>query len=279
MKLGALHIHPVKSGRAIGLRTAEINREGLAGDRRWMLVNADGTFITQREMPALARLEAEMTEDGLILVLADEGERFVPFPDGGERITVRLWKDRLDVALAGEETHAALSRWLKREVRLVYQDRIERTADETFAPPESPVTLADGFPLLVTTNASLRDLNARLVQTGFDPVPMSRFRPNIVIEDADAWGEDEWRTIQIGGVVLDLVKPCARCTMTTVDQLDGVVSGEQPLKILREIRMSADRSVPGMLFGWNAVPRGEGRLDVGDAVDILERRSGDVVRG
>ncbi|MER0236569.1 MOSC N-terminal beta barrel domain-containing protein [Fulvimarina sp. MAC8] len=279
MKLGAIHIHPVKGGRAISLQAVELSREGLSGDRRWMLVDADGRFQTQREMPALARLDAEPTEDGVILTYGDEGERFVPFPDGSERIEARLWRDQLDVALAGEETNVAISRWFGKDVRLVYQDRLERVADPDFAPAESPVSLADGYPLLIATTDSLRDLNARLVYDGHEPVSMSRFRPNLVIDDSGPWREDEWKAIRIGSVTLDLVKPCARCKVTTVEQLDGVVTGEQPLEILRETRFSANRKVPGVLFGWNAVPRGAGRFDVGDHVEVLERRDEDVVRG
>ncbi|MEN3794454.1 MOSC N-terminal beta barrel domain-containing protein [Fulvimarina sp. MAC3] len=278
MKLGAIHIHPVKGGRAISQAAAELNREGLRNDRRWMLVDADGRFQTQREMPQLARLDAEPTEDGVILTFDDEGERFVPFPDGTEWIEARLWQDRLKVALAGEETNVAISRWFGRDLRLVYQDRLDREADADFAPAGSPVSLADGYPLLITTTDSLRDLNSRLVYDGDEPVPMSRFRPNLVIDDSGPWREDEWRTIRIGSITLDLVKPCARCKVTTVDQHDGVLAGSQPLEILRETRFSADRNVPGVLFGWNAVPRGEGRFDVGDRVEVLERREGDVVR-
>ncbi|WP_244404204.1 MOSC domain-containing protein [Fulvimarina pelagi] len=279
LKLGAIHIHPVKGGRSLGLESAELHREGLARDRRWMLIDADGRFQSQRDLPALARLDAEPTEDGLILTFGEEAERFVPFPDGSERVDARLWQNELDVALAGEETNNALSRWFGEDVRLIYQDRIDRQADMDFAPAESPVSLADGYPLLIATTDSLRDLNSRLVYDGEEPVPMGRFRPNLVIDDSGPWREDTWRTIRIGGVTLDLVKPCARCKVTTIDQLDGVVTGEQPLQILRETRFSADRRVPGVLFGWNAVPRGEGRLDVGDRVEVLEHRDGEVVRG
>ncbi|RFC64147.1 MOSC domain-containing protein [Fulvimarina endophytica] len=279
MQLGSIHVHPVKGGRSVSLEAAELSREGLLGDRRWMLVDADGKFVTQRQMPALARLEAEMTEDGLILVFGETGERFVPFPDGSERLTARIWRDAVDVALADPETQGAIARWFGRDLRLVYQDRVERLADPDFAPDESPVSLADGYPILIATTASLRDLNSRLVYDGLDPVPMSRFRPNLVIDEAEAWREDGWSAIRIGGVVLDLVKPCARCTVTTVDQMDGAFAGEEPLRILRETRMSADRRVPGVLFGWNAVPRGEGRLDVGDRVEVLATHERDIVRG
>lgn len=278
MKLGAIQIHPVKSGRAVDLRTASVARHGLAGDRRWMLVDEKARFLSQRECPALALLEPELTEDGIILVYADEGERFVPTPEGEERLTVRIWRDTVDAALADEATNVAISRWLGRDVRLVYQDRVERISDTEWDPSASPVTFADGFPLLVATTASLRDLNRRLVYDGHDPVPMSRFRPNLVIDDTQAWAEDAWRTIRIGGLIVDLVKPCTRCKITTVDQFEGQVTGDEPLETLRAMRMSADRRVPGVLFGWDAVPRGEGRIDVGDRVEVIETREAEIVR-
>ena len=279
MQLGSLHIYPVKSGRGVDLDHADLQREGLAGDRRWMVVDrAKQRFLTQRELPSLALLHAELQEDGVILTFGDVGERFVPHPSGEARAEVTIWRDQVDVALADEPTHEALSRWLGRSVQLVYQDQLERAASAEWAGEAAPVSLADGYPILVTTSASLRDLNSRLVYDGHEPVTMSRFRPNLVIDGADAWAEDGWATIRVGSLLLDLVKPCARCAITTVDPQEGRFAGDQPLTILRETRMSADRRVPGVLFGWNAVPRSEGRLDVGDQVEVIARRDTDVVR-
>ena len=191
MQLGSLHIYPVKSGRGLDLDHAELKRQGLAGDRRWMVVDrAKRRFLTQREIPSLALLHSELQEDGIILTFGDVGERFVPRPTGEERTKVTIWRDEVDVALADEATHEALSRWLGREVQLVYQDRLERAANPEWAGDAAPVSLADGYPCLVATSASLRDLNSRLVYDGHEPVTMSRFRPNLVIDGADAWAED-----------------------------------------------------------------------------------------
>lgn len=279
MHLGSIHIYPVKSGRSVDLSHADLQRQGLAGDRRWMVVDrAKRRFLTQREIPSLALLHSELQEDGIILTFGDVGERFVPRPTGEERTKVTIWRDEVDVALADEATHEALSRWLGREVQLVYQDRLERVANAEWAGDAAPVSLADGYPYLITTSASLRDLNSRLVYDGHEPVTMSRFRPNLVIDGAQAWAEDGWETIRVGSLMLDLVKPCARCAITTVDPQEGRFAGDQPLTILREMRMSADRRVPGVLFGWNAVPRSEGRLDVGDRVEVIAHRDTDVVR-
>ena len=280
MQLGSIHIHPVKGGRALDLDHAEVERAGLARDRRWMVVDAGGRFVTQRELPKLALLHAEPDPDGLHLGFEEAGERFVPTPDGAERLAVRVWDDRVEAALADEATNRALSDWLGVPVRLVYQDAAAgREVSPDWAEAGRPVSFADGFPLLVANRQSLRALNAAIVAGGGEAVPMSRFRPNVVIDGAEPWAEDGWATIRIGAVVLDLVKPCARCTVTTVDQQTGETAGSQPLDALRRIRFSADRRVPGVLFGWNAVPRGTGRIDVGDVVRVeAERPAGEVVR-
>ena len=288
MKLGSIHIHPLKAGRAVLLAACAVEAPGLAGDRRWMLVDAAGGALTQRRMPELARLEASLDTDGLILVFDDVGERLVPTPQGAERATVRLWRSIVDVAVADPDTNAALSDWLKTPVRLVHMDRPDaRTANPTFAGPNTPVSLADAYPILIATTASLRALNRDIVTTSdAEAVPMSRFRPNLVIED-DAtsdggtpapWAEDRWKSLRIGNVILDLVKPCDRCIVTTVDQHSGETVGSEPLDTLRSTRLSARRDVPGVLFGWNAVPRAGhlGRVAVGDPVEILERRDASI---
>lgn len=280
MKLGSIHIFPVKSGAGVDVDRARVEREGLAGDRRWMLVDAHGAFLSQREMPRLARLDVTLQSDGLILAYEEAGERFVPTPSGENRIEATVWRDTVDAALADEATNAALSRWLGQPVRLAYMDDpASRFANAEFAGADSPVSFADGFPILVATQASLRALNASIVATGAEAVPMSRFRPNLVVDDAEPWAEDGWATIRIGDAVLDLVKPCARCVMTTIDQATGVRAGDEPLRSLAHVRRSADPRAPGVLFGWNAVPRGGADIVIGAEVVVEEMRSGpDVVR-
>ncbi|MEO9787939.1 MAG: MOSC N-terminal beta barrel domain-containing protein, partial [Aurantimonas coralicida] len=261
MELASIHIHPVKAGRSIERDENALEVWGLEGDRRWMLVDETGRFLSQREHPPLALLDAQPDVDGLILSYEEIGERFVPVPEGDDRLTVTIWGDAVDAALADDATNAALSQWLQRPVRLVHLDRTDaRHIDPAWAPQSTdhvpPVAFADGFPLLIANPASLRALNGDIARQDGDAVPMSRFRPNLVIDGAEAWAEDDWATIRVGEAVIDLVKPCARCIVTTVDQTTGTIAGTQPMDAMRCIRFSATPRVPGVLFGWNAVPRG-----------------------
>ncbi|WP_294642844.1 MOSC N-terminal beta barrel domain-containing protein [uncultured Aureimonas sp.] len=280
MQVSTLAIHPVKGGRARHPASVRLEPMGLRGDRRWMLVDATGRFLSQREHPPLALLDAEPDEDGLHLSFpgiggSDGGERFVAAPDGEERVTVTVWSDTVDAAAAGADADAALSRWLGLPVRLVHFDaRSQRTVSRDWTAEDHPVGFADGFPLLVATTASLRDLNRRIVAAGGEAVPMSRFRPNVVIDGTEPFAEDGWAQIAVGDVVLDLVKPCARCAVTTVDQDEGRRTGKEPLSTLGRFRRSGVQRAPGVLFGWNAVAQGAGTLRVGDPVRILETREG-----
>ncbi|RIX97292.1 MOSC domain-containing protein [Aureimonas flava] len=280
MQVSTLAIHPVKGGRARHPDAADLEPMGLRDDRRWMLVDETGRFLTQREHPPLALLDAEPDEDGLHLSYPaidgrEGGERFVPVPEGETRLPVTVWGDTVDAAAADAPTQAALARWLGRPVRLVHFDgRARRTVSRDWTAEDRPVGFADGFPLLIATTASLRELNRRIVAAGGEAVPMSRFRPNIVVDGAEPFAEDGWATIGVGDVVLDLVKPCARCAVTTVDQDEGRRSGKEPLATLGRFRRSGDPRAPGVLFGWNAVARGTGILRVGDPVRVMERREG-----
>lgn len=273
MRVATLSIYPVKGARGVIREQCDLDLAGLRADRCWMLVDASGRFLSQREFPPLALLDAQPDEDGLHLSFPGGGERFVARPDGSERLPVAIWSDRVEAALAADADNAALSRWLDRPVRLVFfDDAARRTVSRDWLDHDAPVAFADGFPLLIATTQSLRELNRRIVTGGGEAVPMSRFRPNLVVEGADAFAEDGWARIAVGEVVLDLVKPCVRCAVTTVDQDIGRRAGKEPLATLAKFRRSAEPRVPGVLFGWDAVPRGPGLLRVGDAVRVLERR-------
>lgn len=272
MRVSDLFIYPVKSSRGIALQTSEIDAFGLPGDRRAMFANPDGSFITQRELPQLARIDVRPTSSAFHLAIADE-ELVVPLPNGGSRIDVSIWKTIVNAAMADDRSNETLSRWLGREVRLVFFDAAaSRTASAEWAGEGTPVTFADGYQILVTTTGSLKALNADLAAHGEGSVGMERFRPNIVIDTDEAWPEDYWAAIEIGGIRFDLVKPCARCIMTTQDQQTGSREVPSPMQAMGRIRMSADRRVPGPLFGWNATPRAAGTVSVGDEVKILEER-------
>ncbi|MDO1581636.1 MOSC domain-containing protein [Rhizobium oryzicola] len=272
MRVSALKIYPLKSGRGIPLHEAEIGREGLAGDRRWMITDPSGRFITQRELPQLATLVAEPQAASLRLSMGSE-VLDVAHPAPERRLEVVVWKSTVSAAVCDDATNAIVSKWLGQDVRLVFFDpQASRTASSEWAGPDSPVTFADGYQILVTTTGSLAALNADMQKHGEVPVTMDRFRPNIVLDHDEPWAEDGWTAIEIDGLVLSFVKPCSRCIMTTQDQLTGSREGANPMPAMGRIRMSADRRVPGPLFGWNAVPLGTGRIVIGADVKVLEQR-------
>jgi len=184
-----------------------------------------------------------------------------------------VWKSIVSANIADSETNDTLSEWLGREVKLVFFDDIaKRIASLEWTGNETPVTFAAGYQILVTTPASLAALNDNMRANGEDAVGMERFRPNIVLETDEPWAEDRWAAIEIGGIRFALVQPCARCIMTTQDQITGSRDVPSPMEAMGRIRMSGDRRVPGPLFGWNVTPRGKGRLAVGDVAKVVEER-------
>lgn len=273
MQVSDLFIYPLKSARGIAIPSAAINAFGLLGDRRVMVVDPSGHFITQREMQDLARVDIQPGPSSLRLKMDGMADIIVPAPQPERRMDVVVWKSVVNAAVADEASNQALSQWMGREVKLVFFDgSAKRIANPEWAGADTPVTFADGYQILVTTTGSLKALNASLAAHGEGSVGMERFRPNIVIDCDEEWQEDRWAAIEIGGIRLDLVKPCARCIMTTQDQKTGSRDGPNPMPAMGRVRMSADRRVPGPLFGWNAVPRNEGVVTIGDAVTIVEDR-------
>lgn len=271
MKVTGLNIHPLKSGRAIAQTSVSVQRDGLAGDRRFMVVDPDGKFITQRELQLLAQVEATHVTGGVHLKMGTRTTT-VSF-DPARRLDVRVWDSDVNAAVSEDRANATLSDWFGRPVKLVHMDdQARRAVGEEWVGEAAPVGFADGFPVLITTTSSLADLNVSLIAKGQESVGMDRFRTNILIDNDDPWEEDFWESVEIGGIVFDLVKPCARCIMTTQDQVTGERIGGNPIQGLAEKRMSADRRVPGVLFGWNAVPRSEGTVRLGDEMQIVRSR-------
>lgn len=274
MQVTELNIFPLKSARGITVPSARVEAMGLAGDRRMMIVDPTGQFITQRELPALARLAVAPTESGIRLTLDDGREVLVATPRPDSRMDVAVWKSIVSAAVADDATNATLSDWFGTPMKLVFFDAdARRLASKEWAGNDSPVSFADGYQVLVTTTGSLRALNDDMAKHGEGAVGMERFRPNIVIDCDKAWAEDRWTAIEIAGIRYDFVKPCARCIMTSQDQVTGSREGSSPIPAMGRIRMSADRRVPGPLFGWNAVPRSEGAIALGDQVTIIEERA------
>lgn len=280
MQVTGLFIYPFKSARGIALAQTPIDAMGLSDDRRMMLVDPEGQFITQRELPELARLTALPTAASLTLSLDDGREMLVAPPQPEARMDVAIWRSIVSAAVAHESVNDTLSEWFGRPVKLVFIDaESRRDANPEWAGEGSPMGFADGYQILVTTTGSLGALNEDMERHGEGSVGMDRFRPNIVLDCDEPWAEDAWTGLQIGGIRFDFVKPCPRCIMTTQDQETGSREGANPMPAMGRLRMSADRRVPGPLFGWNAVPRGEGLVRVGDAVTVLGRRERWAIKG
>jgi len=262
--LSQVFIHPLKSTKALALTQAKVERLGLEHDRRWMLVRADGAFITGREFPSLVRVSAVPTEAGLRVSAPGLPELQVPAPpSGAPRRDVVIWGDTCSAAVASEEAGAWFSRFLGEPVSLVYVDgRMERPVDPRYAAAEDRVGFADGFPLLLLSRASLEALNQQLARA----VRMENFRPNLVVEGCEPFAEDGWRRLRVGDVELEVVKPCARCVFTTVDPATGEKAPDgEPLRTLARIRRIDGKA----MFGQNVVVRRPGTLRVGDAVEVL----------
>ncbi|MEP6942892.1 MAG: MOSC N-terminal beta barrel domain-containing protein [Betaproteobacteria bacterium] len=261
--LTALSIYPVKSCRGIALDASRLTMRGLEHDREWMLVDLDGRFLTQRQLPRMAQIVPKLSISALQLSAPGMPAFSIPLESDAERMTVTVWRDILGALDQGDEAATKLSRWLGSDVRLVRFDPEERRyCNPQYAGNDGAHhAFADGYPVLVISVASLADLNGRLD----DPLPMNRFRPNMVIDGVDAFDEDHFTEIGIGDITLRLVKPCVRCRITTTDQVTAEV-GIEPLPTLASYRR--DDALEGVTFGMNAiVAAGAGAtLAVGDAV-------------
>ncbi|RQM50643.1 MOSC domain-containing protein [Paraburkholderia bannensis] len=274
----ALFVYPVKSCGAIALDQAQLETQGLAWDRHWMVVDANGRFVSQREYASMARIVPVFAQDGVQLSMDGvSGGLHLPFaPRGDEaRVQATVWGDTFEALDEGDEAAQWFTRALGVPVRLVrFAHDVTRLASKKWTlDQDAPTQFADGFPILVTSESSLAELNARLAAKGAPALPMSRFRPNIVVDGGEAFDEDFIDTLSIededGGeaVVLRFVKPCARCPITTIDQLSGERDAQwpaEPLDTLQTFRADA-RVDGGLTFGQNAtVLAGAGkRLAVG----------------
>ena len=265
MKVSALTIYPVKSCGGIQLAESPVLRRGLAFDRRFQIVDQNGEFVTQREYPKLARVRTRIEKHMLILETHDgEADVALDHADEGARVRVRIWNDEVDAVPCAPSASELLSEWISHRVRLVYMPNdVERAVDRNHATDADIVSFADGFPILVASEASLADLNAKLEKK----ITMDRFRPNLVLADTRAFEEDELTTLDIGDAKLSLVKPCSRCVMINVDPLRGVVERE-PLAVLAsyrtQVRPSDGRKKT--YFAMNALVARSGTIRVGDVV-------------
>jgi uncharacterized protein YcbX len=266
MQLTGIFIYPVKSLGGIALTSAALDELGLVGDRRFMVVDASGRFLTQRALPRMALIATALGNELLTLSAPAQGSLQVPLAAAGTPLPVVVWRDTVTTIDCGGEAAAWLSDFLHQPCRLV---RIgagyDRPVNPAKARPGDRVSLADGYPLLAISTASLADLNARLQAQGGPPLPMNRFRPNVVIGGCAAYAEDTWRRLQIGPVGFRNAGPCARCIITTTDQATAERHAE-PLRTLATYRR--DPLEPTHLnFGRNLIHESKtGTLRIGDPV-------------
>ncbi len=256
LSLASIHVYPIKSLGGYSVAEARLTDRGLEHDRRWMLVDEQGTFVTQRDLPAMACLHCSPQVEGFRVTDIRDGST-VDLPwslrtgDGQHAV---VWNDTVRVEYAHNDVNAWFSKRLARALVLVYMpDSTHRPSEAQYG--EGLTSFSDGFPYLIVSQASLDDLNERLPV----PIGMERFRPNLVIAGGTPFQEDGWRRIHIGQVRFDLVKPCARCVITTTDQRTGA-RGKEPLRTLATFRDQRSN----VMFGMNAVAELTGRIRIGD---------------
>lgn len=268
--VASIHIYPVKAGRAVDLAEAEVEPWGLAGDRRWLVIDPDGRFVSQRTEPTLALVCARYRTGGSLHLAADgQAPLSVPAPAearGAEMLWVSVWQSKVRAAAAGDQADLWFSRFLGRPVRLVHlDDPTRRQVDPEFGAPGDRVSFADGYPLLLTAQGSLDALGQWLIEDGHPAVPMTRFRPSVVVAGTAPWAEDGWRRIRIGAATFRVAKPCGRCVVTTIDQ-QTAQRGRQPLAMLGVRRRFGQQ----LVFGQNLIPDVTGTIRASDRVRILD---------
>ncbi len=266
MKIVGLFHYPVKSLPGIALNHSYVDELGLLGDRRWMIVDETGMFQTFRENPLMSQIFVRINDGGIVLSHKKFGSIAVAQEaHHSEPAHVRIWKDSVTASWVDKSADEFLSQIFERKLRLVYLDNSKaHKADQNFAKAEDYTSFADNFPILLTTTASLSELNSHFER----PYEMRRFRPNIVIETEDPWVEDTWKLLRIGGQEFRVMKPCARCIMLTQDPDTGLPTvPHEPLQMLSKIHRSA-KGKP--IFGQNAIAVKHGELRIGDLVETLE---------
>jgi uncharacterized protein YcbX len=273
VELTRVYRYPIKSCRRDERQSAEVEPWGLAGDRRWMVVDGDGRQVTARKETRLLLVTVEIDGTALRLRAPGQPTLTVKIPDGSDLTPVHIWKSDLDAALPSADAHRWFSLLLDRPVRLVYlDDPLRRRTNPIFSQAADRVSFADGYPLLLTSEESLAALNDWIAEgprADEGPLPMTRFRPNVVVRGAPAWAEDGWRRLQIGDVPFRAVKGCSRCLMTMVDP-ETLIKSKEPIATLARHRRWDGET----WFGMNLIPDGPApgaTLRVGDPVEILEQ--------
>ena len=266
MVLSQIFVYPIKSARGVAVNEAAVDSSGPLQDRRWMLVDENGSFLSQRRLPKMALLSPRFAGDDLVVEAPEMSPLVIRGWSGeGDWAPVRIWRDSLQLPHPNPEYSAWFSAYLRQACRLVHlPPTVIRPVEPPYDRAEWRVSLADGDPLLLLTQASLDLLNQQLTV----PVTVERFRPNLVIAGTPAHEEDQWRRLRVGEVEMAVVKPCARCSIVLVDPHTGE-RGLEPLRTLARYRRKAQK----VLFSQNALVTAPGLLRVGMPVEVLEAAS------
>ncbi|HUF04197.1 MAG TPA: MOSC N-terminal beta barrel domain-containing protein [Aridibacter sp.] len=276
IKLSGISVYPIKSVKGIPRDSAVVGEKGLVGDRMLMVTDDSGGFLTQRDIPALSLIEASVSDASLKLAAPGAGSVIVPIEGGPTLKPVEVWRDRCEAQDLGPGAADWISSFLGAECRIVRMpDEGTRPLDPKYG--GGKVSFADAFPVLLIGESSLEELNSRLKEK----LPMNRFRPNLVVIGSAPFEEDRWKRIRIGECEFRVVKPCARCVVTTIDQTSGNKTGKEPLKTLANFRQAKDVLPEAfesygldpnvVLFGQNLIPVTLGAsIEIGDVVEVLE---------
>lgn len=264
LQISELYIYPIKSLAGIAVTEALVTKTGFEHDRRWMLVDENGRFISQREVPEMALLQVSVQDNGLLATHKTKGNRiFIPFQSTGRQVKVTIWDDTCSAEYVNRGTDKWFTAMLGINCRLVYMpDETKRIVDQRYAPGNAVTSFSDAYPFMIIGQASLDDLNSRLDQA----LPTNRFRPNIVFTGGQPFEEDRMGHFTVGDIDFYGVKLCARCNIITIDQ-DNAQSGKEPAKTLAGYRKKNNK----ILFGQNLVHQGAGIISIGDRMQIISR--------
>lgn len=260
-----LFIYPVKSLGGITLNSAKITDRGFEYDRRWMLVDENNQFLSQRQIPEMALLQTEITKNGVRVFHKQKQtvHTLIPFDLKEDSINVQVWEDNCMALTVSNSLNKWFSDQLQLSCKLVYMpDNSIRKVDPDYLIKEEVTSFSDGFPFLLIGQSSLDDLNKRLVQS----IPINRFRPNIVFTGGYPFEEDALKEFKIKSIMFSAVKPCARCVVTTIDQ-ENAMKGIEPLKTLSSFRLKNNK----IYFGQNLLHNGTGEISVGDTIEIIQK--------
>ena len=268
MILTEINVYPIKSLGGIRLDNSKVEERGLQFDRRWMLVDEKNQFLSQREFPKMAAVGVKLNADSLTVSNNSENLQ-IPFEaESNQTASAKIWSSRVKSKVYENEINDWFSEVLRTKCRLVLMpEESKRRVSPFYAVRkfEDTVSFADGYPFLLIGENSLNDLNSKLEM----PLPMNRFRPNLVISGSEPFAEDNWKKIKIGETIFHVVKPCARCVMTTINQISGEKDGKEPLKTLAKYRTKRGK----VLFGQNLIAENAGAvLKIGDKIELIDAK-------